>query len=94
MDYAFAVIIFYAAILGLVAPYIFVKNQEVGSLLPPAVALAAGSVLWVILTWVGLKYTDAYIWVIVMLAMPAAMIFLSTRIANQRISEREEKLRR
>lgn len=94
MDYAFSVIIFYAVILGMVAPYIFVKNEEVGSFLPPAVSLAAGSVLWVILTWLGFKYTDAYIWVIVMVFMPAAMIFLSTRIANQRISEREEKLRR
>ena len=94
MDYAFAVIVFYAAILGLVAPYIFLKNEEVGSILPPALALGAGSVLWVILTWLGFKYTEGYIWVIVMVLMPVAMIYVSTRIANERIEEREEQLRR
>jgi hypothetical protein len=94
MDYAFAVIVFYAAILGLVAPYIFLKNEEVGNILPPAIALGAGSVLWVILTWLGFKYTEGYIWAIVMVLMPVAMIYVSTRIANERIQEREELLSR
>lgn len=93
MDYAFSVIVFYAIILGLVAPYIFARSEEYGALLPPAIALAVGSVLWSALTWLGLSYTDGYIWIIVMVVMPLAMVIISSRLAHARIRAREEKLR-
>ncbi|MFM5951023.1 MAG: hypothetical protein ACKOOE_00210 [Micrococcales bacterium] len=92
MDYAFSVIVFYAIILGMVAPYIYARSEEYGALLPPAIALAVGSVLWGVLTWLGFKYTEGYIWVIVMVAMPLAMVILSSRLAHARIRAREEKL--
>jgi L-cystine uptake protein TcyP (sodium:dicarboxylate symporter family) len=93
MDYAFAVIVFYAALLGLVAPYIYARSEEYGSLLPPAIAIAVGSVLWSVLTWLGLSYTDGYIWVIVMVVMPLVMVLIASRMAHARIRAREEKLR-
>lgn len=93
MDFAFGVIAFYAAILGLVAPYIFARSEEYGALLPPAIAMVAGSFLWVLLTWLGFKYTEGYIWVIIMLLMPAVMVIFSSRLAHARIRAREEKLR-
>lgn len=89
----FAVIVFYAVILGLVAPYLHARSEEYGALVPPAIALVAGSALWVLLTWLGFKYTEGYIWVIIMVIMPAAMIVLSSRLAHARIAQREEKLR-
>lgn len=93
MDYVFAVIVGYSVILGLVAPYINAKSEEYGWLLPPAIALATGSILWVVLTWLGFKYEEAYIWAIIMVVMPLVMVLLSTRIAHTRINKREAKLR-
>jgi L-cystine uptake protein TcyP (sodium:dicarboxylate symporter family) len=93
MDFSFAVIAFYAAILGLVAPYIYARSEEYGALLPPAIALAVGSVLWGALTWLGFKYTEGYIWVIIMVVMPLVMVFVSSRLAHSRIKTREAKLR-
>jgi uncharacterized membrane protein YeaQ/YmgE (transglycosylase-associated protein family) len=93
MDYVFAVIVGYSVILGLVAPYINAKSEEYGWLLPPAIALATGSILWVVLTWLGFKYEEAYIWAIIMVVMPLVMVLLSTRIAHARITKREAKLR-
>lgn len=89
----FAVIAFYAIILGLVSPYIHAQSEEYGALLPPAVALATGSVLWAGLTWLGFKYTEGYIWVICMVIMPLVMIVVCNRIASARQQAREKALR-
>ena len=78
MEIAFLVV--YAAILGLVAPYVGLKSDKYGSLVPSAAAFLAGAVLWTILTWVGMSHTDGWIWTIVMVAMPAAMWFGPKRI--------------
>ena len=84
------IILGYAAILGLVAPYLTTKSDEYGVLVPPTIAAIAGSVLWIILTWVGFKYEEAWIWVIIMVAMPVIMIIVSQRIAAARVHAREE----
>ena len=68
-------IVIYAVILGLVAPYVGVKSENYGSLVPTALGLVSGSALWILLTWAGFHYDQAWIWVIVMLGMPAAMWF-------------------
>jgi uncharacterized membrane protein YeaQ/YmgE (transglycosylase-associated protein family) len=94
MDYVFALIVGYAAILGLVAPYINARSEEHGWLLPPAIAMVVGSILWSALTWLGFKYEEAYIWAIIMVVMPLVMVFFSSRISHKRASEREAKLRR
>lgn len=88
----FLFIIFYAVILGLVAPYVTITSDKYGTLVPPVIALASGSALWVILTWFGLDYTSGWIWSIVMLAMPIAMFFGSKQLENQRKKIDEEKL--
>jgi hypothetical protein len=77
-------IVFYAAILGLVAPYVQIGSDRYGSLVPPAIGLASGSVLWLLLTWLGFGYTDAWIWSIVMLGMPVAMFFGAKALDKQR----------
>lgn len=73
MEVAFLVI--YAVILGLVTPYVVGKSEQYGVLVPTTIGLSVGSVLWVILTWIGMKQTEAWIWIIVMLAMPVALWF-------------------
>ena len=88
----FLFIVFYAAILGLVAPYVQIGSDRYGSLVPPVIGLATGSVLWVLLTWLGFGYTDGWIWSIVMLGMPVAMYFGSKALEKQRAKLDEQAL--
>ncbi len=67
-------IVIYAGILGLVAPYVGVKSEHYGSYVPTALAVTSGSVLWILLTWVGMPHDQVWIWLIVMLGMPASNV--------------------
>jgi|GEM_PF-189095 len=78
------VIIIYAAILGLAAPYVNVRSVDYGQLVPSALALNAGAILWGILIWTGLGTANAWTWIIVMLAMPVAMAIGANRLAAAR----------
>jgi hypothetical protein len=49
-------------------------------------------VLWVLLTWLGFGYTDAWIWSIVMLGMPVAMFFGARALDKQREKLDEQAL--
>jgi hypothetical protein len=82
MELAF--ILVYAAILGLVAPYLGIDVKKIGSLVPGAIALTKGALAWAVLTWCGMHYDQAWIWVIVMFAMPAAMVIGTRWLSNQR----------
>ena len=82
MEIAFLFV--YAIILALVAPYIGLKSEKYGSLVPATAALIAGAILWTVLTWVGMSHTEGWIWIIVMLAMPAAMWFAPKQLENRR----------
>ena len=88
----FLFIVFYAAILGLVAPYVQIGSDRYGSFVPPVIGLATGSVLWVLLTWLGFGYTDAWIWTIVMLGMPVAMFVGSKALDKAREKSDEQAL--
>jgi uncharacterized RDD family membrane protein YckC len=83
-----AVILVYAAILGLVAPYIGIESEHLGELVPSAFAFVGGLLLSLILTWAGLPFANAWFWIIVMLLMPAAAWFgprwmLARRVAAE-----------
>ena len=88
----FLFIVFYAAILGLVAPYVQIGSDRYGSFVPPVIGIATGSVLWVLLTWLGFGYTDGWIWTIVMLGMPVAMFFGSKALDKKREKFDEQAL--
>ncbi|MEO0060818.1 MAG: hypothetical protein RL343_436 [Actinomycetota bacterium] len=77
-------IVIYAGILGLVAPYVGLKSDNYGSWVPTALGVISGSLLWIILTWAGLHYDQVWIWLIVMLGMPAAMWFGAKFIESRR----------
>jgi hypothetical protein len=93
MDASFAVVVLYAVILGLVAPYISVHADKYGALVPPTMALAVGSVSWSVLIWVGLPNSNAWTWVIVMVLMPVAMVIGANRLAHARDEQQAEELR-
>jgi hypothetical protein len=77
-------IVIYAGILGLVAPYVGLKSDNYGSWVPTALGVISGSLLWIILTCAGLHYDQVWIWLIVMLGMPAAMWFGAKFIESRR----------
>jgi hypothetical protein len=82
MEIAFIVV--YAAILGLVAPYIGLKSEKYGSLVPGVSSFIIGAILWAALTWAGFPATEAWIWVITMFAMPVALWFVPKRLEKLR----------
>jgi uncharacterized membrane protein len=82
MELAF--ILVYAVILGLVAPFLGLDTKAMGSLAPGAIALVSGAFAWALLTWCGLHYDEAWIWIIAMLAMPAAMVLGVRRLGTIR----------
>jgi hypothetical protein len=86
------VLLAYAAILALVAPFVLPRSEHYGKLVPAGISLVSGSLIWLILTWAGFHYDEAWIWFIVMLAMPAAVIFGTRYLARTRASAEEKKL--
>jgi hypothetical protein len=78
------IILIYAAILGLAAPYVNVRSLDYGQLVPSAIALSAGAVVWTILLWSNLGATNALTWILVMVAMPVAMAIGANRLAKRR----------
>lgn len=88
----FLVILAYSGILALVAPFVLPKSEHYGKLLPTGIALIAGSALWLLLTWLGFHYDEAWIWFIVMLGMPAAGYFGTRAIDERRVRAEESEL--
>lgn len=86
------VIVAYSAILALVAPFVMPKSEHFGNLVPAALALTSGSVLWLLLTWFGFRYDEAWIWIIVMLLMPVATLFGTSYLRKMREAEEAKAL--
>jgi hypothetical protein len=86
------VIVGYAAILALVAPFVLPKTDFYGRLVPFSIALASGSLVWLVLTWIGFSYTEAWIWFIAMLVMPAASWFITRNLHRVREAAEATKL--
>jgi hypothetical protein len=86
------VIVGYAAILALVAPFVLPKTDFYGRLVPFSVALASGSLVWLVLTWLGFSYTEAWIWFIAMLVMPVASWFITRYLHRVREAAEATKL--
>lgn len=88
MEIAF--ILIYGSLLGLMAPYLLSGKENFGVLLAPAIALIFGFATWTIMTWLGFKYNDGWIWAVTMLGMPFAMIF-GVRFVRSRRAAAEKK---
>lgn len=82
-----AFLLVYTVIISLVTPYIIGKSEYYGTLVPASIALVYGSVLWVILTAVGLKSDNAWIWIITMFTMPIVMFVGVIRINAVRMRD-------
>lgn len=69
------VVIAYAGILALVAPFVFPPSEHYGKLVPAGISMVSGAGAWLILTWLGFHYDQAWIWFIVMISMPLVAWF-------------------
>ena len=79
-----AFLVIYAALLTAVVPYLDKDADRYGTLIPGALSLAVGAVVWSILTWVGMSDTDGWIWAITMVLMPVGMALTLHRYAGMR----------
>lgn len=86
------VLLGYTAILALVAPFVLPKSDFYGKLVPAGIAAAAGGALWLILTWLGFAYDQAWIWLIVMLAMPIAVLLGIRGLGKKRAGSEAKQL--
>jgi ABC-type branched-subunit amino acid transport system permease subunit len=79
------------AILGLAARYLLPHRTTQGSVLMPAVGTAVASVVWVILTWAGLRWDEGWIWWI-SLALAAVAAFATDIILTRRRTRTDQLL--
>jgi hypothetical protein len=79
-----AFLVIYAALLTAVVPYISQQASRSGVLVPGALSLVFGALVWSILTWAGMPDTDGWIWAITMVLMPVGMALTLSRYANLR----------
>ena len=86
------VVVGYAAILALVAPFVFLPSEHYGKLVPAGISLVAGSATWLILTWLGFAYDQAWIWFIVMLTMPLVAWFGTRALESNRKKQEANEL--
>ena len=78
-------------ILGLLARYSFPRRRTNGVLLIPAVGAAVSAVVWVALTWAGLKWDGGVIWWITLAG--TAIVCALTAIRVGRVRERRDEAR-
>lgn len=86
------VILVYGLILALVFPFVLPPSDFYGKLVPLGLSLISGSFIWLVLTWLGLNYQEAWIWFAVMLGMPLIAWFGSRAIDRIRKKEEEARL--
>jgi hypothetical protein len=70
-----AFLLIYAALLAAVTPYVRADQENYGVLIPGALAISTGAIVWSLLTWLGLPDTDGWIWGLTMVLMPVGMAF-------------------
>ena len=74
------------AIIGLAGRYLLPYRHTHGSALIPAVGVVTASVLWVALTWAGLKWNGGWIWWITLLGTALVVAVADLLIGRLRTS--------
>jgi hypothetical protein len=86
------IIALYGLLLALVAPFVLPPSDHYGKAVPAAIALVAGSVIWLVFTWLGLSYQEAWIWFAVMLGMPVVGWFGTRYLDKSRQKSEQARL--
>jgi hypothetical protein len=72
------------AILGLGARYLLPNRHTHGSVLVPALGVSVACVLWVALTWAGLKWNGGWIWWITLVGTGVVVVVADLVIGRLR----------
>jgi hypothetical protein len=72
------------AVLGLGARYLLPRRHTHGSVLIPALGVVAACVLWVALTWAGLKWDGGWIWWVTLVGTAVVVAAADLLIGRQR----------
>ena len=73
------------AILGLAARYLLPHRTTQGWALLPAIGTAVASVIWVVLTWFGLKWDEGWIWWITLGLTAIVVVVLDIVLSRRRV---------
>lgn len=74
----------FGAIIGIVARYGMPNRELHGSVLVPAIGVAAASVVWVALTWMGMRWDGGWIWTITIVVTIVVVIVADLLIGHHR----------
>jgi O-antigen/teichoic acid export membrane protein len=79
-----------AAAIGALARYVLPGRRSYGLFLLPAISLVVAAVVWVALTWAGLKFDGGWIWVAALGGAVVASVVgaLTLWRSRERIDER------
>lgn len=80
------------ALLGLAARYFLPGRETHGAVLVPAIGTAVASVVWVALTWLGLKWDGGWIWWIAFGVSAAASVAADILLRRRRSLADQEML--
>lgn len=80
------------ALLGLAARYSMPGRGAHGAVLIPAIGTAVASVVWVALTWLGLKWDGGWIWWITFAVAGAASVGADILLRRRRSRADQEML--
>ena len=80
------------AILGLGARYLLPNRHTHGSVLMPALGVSVACVLWVALTWAGLKWDGGWIWWITLVGTGVVVVVADLVIGRLRSAHDDELL--
>lgn len=72
------------AILGLGARYLLPNRHTHGSVLMPALGVSVACILWVALTWAGLKWNGGWIWWITLVGTGVVVVVADLVIGRRR----------
>ena len=79
------------AVIGLAARYLLPNRPTHGSALIPAVGVITACVLWVALTWAGLKWNGGWIWWITLIGTAVVAAAIDIVLGRVRAA-RDERL--
>ncbi|MDN4614830.1 hypothetical protein P5G50_10225 [Leifsonia sp. F6_8S_P_1B] len=80
------------AILGLGARYLLPRRHTHGSVLIPVLGVAVACVLWVALTWAGLKWDGGWIWWVTIVGTAVIVAAVDLLVGRARTASDERLL--
>ena len=82
------------AVLGLAARYLLPHRHTHGAVLIPALGVMVACVLWVALTWAGMKWSGGWIWWITLVSTAVVVVVADILIGRIRTGNDERMLAR